>query len=307
MIDMHSHTMYSDGSSTPNELLKLANDIGLDILSITDHNTVEAYYDLDKSLFSGRIIPGIEMTTTYKGEIIEVLGLGIDIDMMHSLLPHYYLGKKDKMIKEYELILHTYKKLGLTIDETKLKYNPNVESSRGTFIKEIKNHEENFQYFLHPECIQKNIGFTRLEMYNPKSPLYVDESSLFPSLDIVIDLIHKCGGYAFLAHPFQYSSNIIGALDDIIDNYKLDGLECMYTTFTLEQINYLKNICEKRNLFMTGGSDYHGTNKKNHNLGTGHGDMIIPDSLINDWLEMWDKNNGSRKDRKVYFKSKKEE
>ena len=307
MIDMHSHTLYSDGSNTPDEVLEIAEEKGLDYLAITDHNTVDEYYNMDYSLFSGRIIPGIEMTTTYKGEIIEVLGLGIDIDKMHELLPKYYLKQRDKMIKEYELILAAYRKLGLTLDETKLVFDPDKESSRGCFIHELKRHPENLKHFLHPEFIEQNVGFTRYEMYNPKSAFYVDESPLYPSLEKVIEIIHECGGYAFLAHTYAYSSNIIDALYDIINNYELDGLECVYTTFTDEQSKHLMDVCKERGLYMSGGSDYHGKRKKDHFLGVVQGDKEIPNTIISEWLEMWDKKNGSREDRKVYTKSKKEE
>lgn len=80
MIDIHSHTTYSDDSFSVGKLLREVQKIGLSLLSITDHNTVQAYYELQNSdirnEFDGKILPGIEITTTYKGETIEVLGYG---------------------------------------------------------------------------------------------------------------------------------------------------------------------------------------------------------------------------------------
>lgn len=71
MIDIHTHTTYSDGSFSVKELLEEAERTGLSLLSITDHNTIQAYQELDnantRNLFSGFIIPGVEITTTYKG------------------------------------------------------------------------------------------------------------------------------------------------------------------------------------------------------------------------------------------------
>ena len=153
------------------------------------------------------------------------------------------------------------------------------------FVNEIKKHPQNYKFFLNEESITTASGFTRNEVYNPKSPLYVDESSLFPSLEKAIDMIHQSGGLAFLAHTFAYSPNIASELQNIIENYALDGLECFYTTFTEEQSNYLIQLCKERNLFMSGGSDFHGTRKKNHNLGTGRVNLNIDKNVVEPWIK----------------------
>lgn len=88
MIDIHSHTTYSDGSFSVEKLLSEAEKLNLSLLSITDHNTVQAYYELQnpniRDKFKGKIIPGVEITTTYKGETIEVLGYGFDLELMQQ-------------------------------------------------------------------------------------------------------------------------------------------------------------------------------------------------------------------------------
>ena len=97
-------------------------------------------------------------------------------------------------------------------------------------------------------------------------------------------MIHKSGGLAFLAHPFAYSTNIPNDLLNIINNYELDGLECFYTTFTDEQTNYLINICKENKMYISGGSDFHGSRKKNHNLGTGQGNLYIDENEVSNWI-----------------------
>jgi len=129
------------------------------------------------------------------------------------------------------------------------------------------------------------MSFSRNEIYNPKSLLYVDESSLYVSLEEAIAIVHKNGGLAFLAHPFAYSQTIASKLDEITSNYKFDGLECRYTTFNNEQTEYLENYCYQKRLFKSGGTDYHGANKINHNIGIGSGNMKILDNYINDWYK----------------------
>ena len=108
MIDIHTHTTYSDGTSTPKELLEKAQQKKLTIISITDHNTVGAYEELKnpniRGKFEGMIIPGIEITTTYHGETIEVLGYNFNLDMMKELLKESVLTFEEKQIQEYNLI-----------------------------------------------------------------------------------------------------------------------------------------------------------------------------------------------------------
>lgn len=288
MIDIHSHTTYSDGSSSVEELLNEAEKLNLSLLSITDHNTIQAHFELQNSnirdKFKGKIISGIEITTTYKGETIEVLGYGFNLEMMQHFLNDNVLTFEEKQLKEYELIKNRYKDIGVIFDENNIQFNPKIESCRPAFAIEIKKYPENYKFFLNQESINTASGFTRNEVYNPKSPLYVDESSLFPSLDLTIEMIHNSGGLAFLAHTFAYSPNIANELLNIINNYELDGLECFYTTFTKEQSDYLINICKNRGMYMSGGSDFHGTRKTNHNLGTGHGNLHIDECVVDNWI-----------------------
>lgn len=288
MIDLHSHTTYSDGHSSVKELLIEAQNINLSTLSITDHNTVDAYKEIKqeriRNLYSGIIISGIELTTTYNGEIIELLGYNFDIDKMNELLKGKVDSFEEKQLKEYELIKNRYQEIGIKMNLDNVIFDPKKESSRIAFCNEIKKYSENHDFFLTNEALTTDRGFTRNEVFNPKSPLYVDQTSLFPTLEEVIDIIHQANGLAFLAHTFAYSKNISDKLEDIIKDYNLDGLECYYTTFTKEQTEYLIDMCDKHNLFKSGGSDYHGTNKVNHELGIGNGSLAIDKDLISDWF-----------------------
>ena len=294
MIDIHTHTTYSDGTLTPEELLEEAQKKKLTIISITDHNTIGAYEELKnpniRGKFKGMIIPGIEITTTYHGETIEVLGYNFNLDMMSELLKESVLTFEEKQIQEYNLIKKQYQKIGVIFDEENIKFNQKKESCRVSFWKEIKRHPENNCLFLEEKSKEEASSFTRNEIYNPKSLLYVDESSLFPSLEKAIAMIHESGGLAFLAHTFAYSPNIANSLLDILGNYKLDGLECFYTTFTEEQSNYLVSLCKEKGLYMSGGSDFHGTRKINHNLGTGRGNLQMEEKIIESWAKQYTKH-----------------
>lgn len=288
MIDLHSHTICSDSNSTVEELLKEAERKQLSILSITDHNTVRAYDELKnndiRNLYSGKIINGVEITTTYNGEVIEILGYNFDLETMKKLLAERFLSFEQKQLKEFFLIRDRYTSIGVKFDINNIIFDPKKETSIESFCNEIKKYPENNKFILSMESINTANDFTRNEVYNPKSSLYVDQSLLYPSLGEVIAIIHQAGGLAFLAHAFIYSSTIAEQLENILKNYKLDGLECYYTTFTRAQSDYLLNTCDRMNLLKSGGSDFHGTRKNNHYLGTGDGNLLIDESLVANWL-----------------------
>ena len=95
MIDLHTHTTHSDGSFSVRDLLQEAEKIGLTLLSITDHNKISAYEELQnpeiRNLFRGRIITGVELTTTYKGETVEILGYNFDLKKMQAFIDEHVL------------------------------------------------------------------------------------------------------------------------------------------------------------------------------------------------------------------------
>ena len=270
MIDLHTHTTCSDGRAGVGELLDEAQRIGLSMLSITDHNTIEAYRQLKdpalRSRFSGPILTGVEFTTTYNGEVIEVLGYGFEPEVLQPLMEGRVYPFEEKQRREYVLIRDRYRQIGVRFDERGVVYDPTTNSSRHGFQKEIARYPENERFFLDKEDMTSRKGFTRNEVYNPKSPLYVDESSLFLSLGDTISMIHEAGGLAFLAHVHIYTPAIAGDLIRMLDDYPLDGLECFYSAFTPRQIQELTELCTQRGLYMSGGSDYHGPAKGEDNL-----------------------------------------
>lgn len=130
------------------------------------------------------------------------------------------------------------------------------------------------------------MDFTRNIIYNPNSKLYVNQSSLYPSLDKTIEMIHKAGGITFLAHLYEYSQTIADNLDTIISNYSLDGIECYYPTFTTEQSNFLNNYCETHNLYKSCGSDFHGYDvKPNNHMGFATEGKKMDKIIISEWID----------------------
>ncbi len=87
----------------------------------------------------------------------------------------------------------------------------------------------------------------------------------------------------FIPHIFEYKENALKILEEILNNHKIDGIECYYTTFTEEQHRKVLNICKERNLLISGGSDYHGKAKKNCEMAVGKGNLKIPTEIVKNW------------------------
>ena len=122
-------------------------------------------------------------------------------------------------------------------------------------------------------------------MSNPEGILYVEMDDFVPDFNTAANLVREAGGLVFIPHIFEYRENSERILKFILENYKIDGIECYYTTFSEEQTNELLEICEERNLYKSGGSDYHGKNKPGVDVGVGKGNLKIENTVIDDWKE----------------------
>ena len=290
MIDLHIHTTYSDGTDTVKKLLKKAEGIGLEVISITDYNTCKAYYEMEefnvKEIYKGDILVGCEFTTSFDNRLIEVLGYGFDYKKVNNYLEEFYsdelVSKRTNIL--YNRLLDIINELGLEfhIERVRDKKFTNEFFERGIY-------EELVKYESNKEKLKEDVwasfsSFFRKGLTNPKSKLFINHVEFKPSIKEIVNLIHKNGGIAFLAHPYQYKfTDTEKFLDKIYNEVSLDGIECFYTTFSEKQTNYLVNFAKERNLLISGGSDYHGTNKENHNLGVGRGNLKISKDIINNY------------------------
>ena len=295
-IDLHTHTSFSDGEVPPEHSFAEAELIGLSLFSVSDHNTVAAYTAIPqcRHLFSGSILPAVELTTTFKGDVIEILGYGIDTERMDGLIKKNYLTFYDKQVKEARINTEAMLAAGVTLDPEFVRamieapctvFDPSRRTSRLQLLAEIKRHPENVRFFESAEEFLNlnHQSFMRNYLFNAQSTLYSDQSSLTAELYTVLDMIKQCGGLAFLAHPFSYSQNVLTSLDGLAA-VGLDGMECFYGTFTAEQKKYMYDFCDEHGLFKSGGSDFHGKIMRPKNpIGYSDGEKI-PFSLIKPWF-----------------------
>ena len=295
-IDLHTHSNFSDGKVTLEHSLAAAEEHGLALFSVTDHNTVAAYSHMNacRNLFSGKILPGVELNTTFRGDVVEILGYGIDTEKMASLISEKYPSAYEKQVMESRLNAEAMVAASVVLapefvramtHEPWTLFDVSRESNRVYLLAEIKRHPENARFFESEEefLTLDRHRFMRKYLFNAQSLLYSDQSPLCADLRTVLDMIRSCGGLTFLAHPFAYSENVISGLDEIAD-YGLDGMECFYGTFTPEQKQFMVNFCDSRGLFKSGGSDHHGlTMRPANRLGLSAG-VRIPFTLIEPWL-----------------------
>lgn len=290
MIDMHIHTIYSDGDKTVEEILKMSEERKLEYISITDHNTCKQYEDkaLHKGIFTGKIITGVEMNAIFKNKKIEILGYRIkNTKLIEDWSQRFFSEEilKQQQEEAKRKLLDICNKKGLIYDESKIEKNIPVTDYITIYIyKELMRHKENYE-ILGKFAKSLNV-FIREGLMNPESEYYTGSDNIpKPQYKDVINVIHKAGGLAFLAHPLEYRfDNIIDFIDDLRKEKELDGIECFHPSADENQIILLKKYAKRNNLYISGGSDYHGKKKLDIDVGIGRGNLNVPKEVIEEWV-----------------------
>lgn len=291
MIDLHMHSVYSDGDKTVEEMLKMCEDKKLEYISITDHNTCAAYKDkniLNNNIFSGKIIKGVEMNATFENKNIEILGYNIKEpkiieDWSKKFFSDEVLRKQQEDSKNKLLRIRDRK--GLIYDESAIKKDIPLTDYITIYIyKELIRHEENYKIL--GEFANSLNLFIRKGLMNPESEYYTGSDDILkPNYKDVINIIHEAGGLAFLAHPFEYRFNdTIDFIDKLRNQKELDGIECFHPSANEKEMNILLEYARKNNLYISGGSDYHGKKKPDVEIAIGKGNLNIEKEYVKEWI-----------------------
>lgn len=269
-IDLHTHTTYSDGTFSPNELINHALEKNLKAIAITDHDTTEAIepalkYSKGKNI---EIISGVEFSTDYKENEIHILGLFIDYKNKNLLTKFNEIKENRK--KRNNLIVEKLNNLGINIT-----YNDVINESGGKIITRA-----HFARLL----IKKGYADTNekcFKKYLDKGAKAFVKRKVF-ELDETIELIKQSGGIAVLAHPLQYKleKNELDKMVEFLSKKGVSAIEVIYSKYTKEEMEYLGDIAKKYKLECSGGSDFHGLNKPGLELGTGYGNLYVPYSIL---------------------------
>ena len=270
--DLHTHTIFSDGSFSPEELLSAAKSLKLTYLGITDHDTVDGIVHLyENGLYPNKgikIIPGVEFSANYPDHDIHLVGYNIDIyngalqDKLNDVIEARWVRFNDIMQKLQEN--------GFPIREA------DVLKVAGTSRSIGRSHIA--------RALVKNGCFNNVreafdKMLQKGKPAYVPRYLL--EIDEIIELIHKSGGTAVLAHPKLIGDDSI--VEEICANAGIEAIEAFYPLNDEEDTARYIKIAEEYNLLITGGSDFHGTASRYvKNLG----DFTIEDKFAESfWLE----------------------
>ena len=281
MIDLHIHTNNSDGTFTVEEVLRKAEELKLSYISITDHESCRGHEELKnidaKKLYSGTVITGIELKNYYQDRVIDILGYDVNLNKMTKYLDENYKDKTHRKI-ETKNLRHFYKQAdgyNLILDPIEqIEWNPDKDWASVVFYNEMKNHTEN-ERKVPPDLWESFTNFKKDYVYNRRNMFFLDKKNDYPSPARTVQAIHDAGGIAVLAHVYEYKwvDDKIEYITKLIEKSGLDGIECYYSNFTDKQHKTVLNYAKENNLCISGGTDFHGKNRKGVEMGIGRGNM----------------------------------
>ncbi|PJD93251.1 MAG: phosphatase [Parachlamydia sp.] len=250
--DMHCHSLCSDGTFSPEKLVELAHQIGLKGLSITDHDSIEAYPEaqITAERLGICLLSGVEFSTEHLGVSIHVLAYGFALQ--HPLIAQFCARHLARRIERNQEILALLRKHRMPIKEEELS----AISTRGTVGRPhiaLAMVKQGYVKTLR-EAFKKYLGEGK-SCYAPGKAFSVEET---------LEVIHQAKGLAVIAHPHLIDNNRI--LRSLL-GMPFDGIECYYGRFPLQIHERWLDIAHKKQWLISGGSDFHGEIKPDIALG----------------------------------------
>ncbi len=248
LVDFHMHSIYSDGVKSPEELLRHALECKLSMMALTDHDEIDGIkalraaqkqLDPEKTI---KIINGCEFSADYKDKSIHILGYRFDENNQELKdFITYFKSKREERIDE---IIKRCNNAGYLISKDDLlKKFPKTQAYGRPHIGQL----------LIDGGYAKDINEVFKGILRKDSPCYVPKVKV--EVPHIIDIIHKAGGLAVMAHPKLVTSDeyVVEMLA-----YDFDGMEVYHTKHNDDDVKRYKALAKEHNLFITGGSDYHG-------------------------------------------------
>lgn len=257
IADLHTHTENSDGTYSVEELIKLAKEKELEILAITDHDTIDGLFEVEKfsKKYDIEILKGIEMSCNLNGKDVHILGYGLNLEDENFKKE---LVRIEKIREERNLKI--IKKLN------DLKLNVSIEE-----LKKIATGKIISKAHFAELMLSKGYVYTKGEAfknYLGKTGVAFVEKKNYEPIDAV-KMLEANGAFISLAHPklITEDDKEIEKLIVELKKYGLQGLEVNYYSFSDKDREKYKKIAKKYNLIITGGSDFHGGNRVEVSLG----------------------------------------
>ena len=269
LIDLHTHSLKSDGSMTPAEVVREAKRAGLAAIALSDHDTVDGIREAaaEGEKIGVEVIPAIEFSVQSKTET-HILGYFIDIEN-----PDLLKTLKEVVDLRIERNYVTCQRLN------ELGFDITIEEVRALATN-------NFVGRAHFARVLMDKGYTKsvkegFDLYMTSGKYAYCEKQRLTARDAV-ELIGKCGGISFLAHPHltKLGDDELKEFLKKLKDFGLSGLEGYYTDYTPEMQEKYQAMAKELGLLISGGTDFHAAMKPHISIGTGLGNMKIPYSVL---------------------------
>lgn len=254
---MHIHTIASDGTFTPEEVVKRAKSFGMKTIAITDHDTVDGLAEGKKTAEEVGIefIQGIEISCNVDNLEVHILGYFLNLEDGEFLAELKELKKARE--NRNKKVVEKLEKCGIVVDMEKVK-----NMAPGNIISRV--HIANYLVEI-GAASSKNDAFER---YLGKNGVAYVPKENFPP-ERAVKMLHANGAFVSIAHPKLITQND-GLLENMISELRklgLGGLEAIYSTFTPSEKRKYKKMAKRHSLLVTGGSDFHGANREGIDIG----------------------------------------
>ena len=270
VIDLHCHTLHSDGTDTPERLALLGDAARLSALCLTDHDTlggIPAFLAMQPQVKT-RLLVGTELSCRFLGRSLHVLGLLVNpADVRFQTRLEELRGWREDRNRR---MVTRLAELGYPISYEEVRAQSDTPLlSRVHFAKALA-----ARGFVRraPEAFTRLIG--------DDCPGFVPREELSPSE--ATQWIREAGGVPVVAHPGRFAGGGFRWDDAMIDLQRqgLEGLEGYYGEYRAAEQQYFTALAKRLGMVVTGGSDYHGAHKPGLRLGTGRGGLRVPDDLL---------------------------
>jgi predicted metal-dependent phosphoesterase TrpH len=280
IVDLQTHSTHSDGTCTPQEIVELAAEKGLQAVALTDHDTLDGVdaFQAAGNEHGVETVPGVELSVRIAREDIDVLGYFVDPD--DATLQDVCETAREHRAERAPKMLDRLGELGMPVDLDAVQAKAGGEAVGRPHVAQAMvaaGHVDTVD-----EAFEEYIG--------DDGPAYVPKERL--DADVAVDAIHSAGGVAVLAHPcFVHPATLPTVLDTLLDA-GLDGIEVWYSEHDTTHEQFFAQQADKHGLVKTGGSDFHGSNKPYIALGEGRGDLQVSYEVVEHLRERRERLHG---------------
>ena len=270
MIDLHTHSTVSDGSDPPARIPELAAAAGCSAVALTDHDRLDGLAEARSraETLGVELVPGCEVSCEWSPGSLHVLVYFVEPG--EGPLQDELVRLQADRVERNRLMIDRLSAAGLPVTTEELEAEADGDGAGRPHMASI--------------LVRKGVVDTVQEAFDrylgKGRPGYVSKARV--SATTVAKLAHDSGGVAVLAHPLSLKigeTELTSAVAELAEA-GFTGLEALYGRYSPEDRAGLADIARRHGLVVTGGSDHHGTYKPDLTVGTGRGDLSVPDSIV---------------------------